>query len=158
MLQELIEGSEEVPADTIYLNAVKILKKCALETQVSPVMTDAEYAELQDISCEVRRQLYETDFTSYKLIDFLNSIDLPCLGNANHLVRAHQRLPTLPQSLARYFTWIVPGFLAAMSIPRHQADIDLLEKIGIKLVVTLTAESPLCRKPLVQAPDTTRPC
>ena len=143
LLQTIIEESQDVPADSIYSNAVKILKKCALETQASLVMTDAEYTELQEINCDVRRQLYETDFTSCKLVDFINTIDLPCLGTASHLKRAHQRLPIVPQSLPRYFTWVVPGFLAGMSSPRKQADIDLLERVGIKSIITLTEESPL---------------
>ena len=143
LLQTIIEESQDVPADSIYSNAVKILKKCALETQASLVMTDAEYTELQEINYDVRRQLYETDFTSCTLVDFINTIDLPCLGTASRLKRAHQRLPIVPQSLPRYFTWVVPGFLAGMSSPRKQADIDLLQRVGIKSVITLTGESPL---------------
>ena len=143
LLQTMIATSEQVHAHTIYSNAIRIMKKCAVKTQVSLVMTDTEHADFQDINCHVRHLLFDTNFTSCQLVNFINNIDLPSLSDASHLKRAHQRLPCVPQSLARYFTWIVPGFLAGMSSPRTQTDIDLLEKIGIKLVMTLTEESPL---------------
>lgn len=48
-------------------------------------------------------------------------------------------------SLPRFFRWIVPFFLSVMSTPRHERDIDVLASphIGIRHVITLTAEDPL---------------
>jgi atypical dual specificity phosphatase len=45
--------------------------------------------------------------------------------------------------MPRFFRWVVPFCLAAMSTPRNAADIACLQLLGIKHVVTLTEESPL---------------
>lgn len=46
--------------------------------------------------------------------------------------------------LPRFFRWIVPFQLAAMSTPRNEADIvHLARSVGIRHVVTLTKEQPL---------------
>lgn len=46
--------------------------------------------------------------------------------------------------LPRFFRWIVPYQLAAMSTPRNEDDIvHLAERIGVRHIVTLTKEQPL---------------
>ncbi|KAK0519511.1 hypothetical protein OC842_007429 [Tilletia horrida] len=47
------------------------------------------------------------------------------------------------QELPRFFSWMIPHRLAAMSTPRHEQDIDTLAAMGITTVLTLTAEEPL---------------
>lgn len=53
--------------------------------------------------------------------------------------------PTLSvYKLPRFFRWIVPFHLAAMSTPRNEQDIaQLVHSVGIRHLVTLTAEEPL---------------
>ncbi|KAL9931295.1 hypothetical protein V8E36_009805 [Tilletia maclaganii] len=48
-----------------------------------------------------------------------------------------------PQELPRFFSWVIPHRLAAMSTPRHEQDIDTLAAMGLTTVLTLTAEEPL---------------
>ncbi|KAK7056431.1 hypothetical protein VNI00_002986 [Paramarasmius palmivorus] len=55
--------------------------------------------------------------------------------------------------LPRFFRWVIPYHLAAMSTPRNEYDITLLASLGIKHVLTLTEETPLpeswfARKPI----------
>lgn len=45
--------------------------------------------------------------------------------------------------LARFFSMPIPYRLAGMSTPRHEYDIDILSRIGITKVLTLTEEEPL---------------
>lgn len=45
--------------------------------------------------------------------------------------------------LPRFFSWIVPYFLAGMSTPRKVEDIDVLAEIGVNRILTLTKEEPL---------------
>ncbi|EEB96667.1 hypothetical protein MPER_04159, partial [Moniliophthora perniciosa FA553] len=45
--------------------------------------------------------------------------------------------------LPRFFRWVIPYYLAAMSTPREAHDITLLASLGIKHVLTLTEETPL---------------
>lgn len=45
--------------------------------------------------------------------------------------------------LPRYFSFVVPMFLAGMSTPRCKTDIEALGALGVRLVITLTAEQPL---------------
>lgn len=45
--------------------------------------------------------------------------------------------------LPRNFSWIVPYFLAGMSTPRNAEDVDMLAKLGINRILTLTKEEPL---------------
>ncbi|RKP09153.1 protein-tyrosine phosphatase-like protein, partial [Thamnocephalis sphaerospora] len=45
--------------------------------------------------------------------------------------------------MPRFFSWVVPGFLAGMSTPRNADDIRALRALGITLVVTATEEEPL---------------
>ncbi|ESK89353.1 dna ligase iii [Moniliophthora roreri MCA 2997] len=45
--------------------------------------------------------------------------------------------------LPRFFRWVIPYHLAAMSTPREEHDITLLASLGIKHVLTLTEETPL---------------
>ncbi|PSK46384.1 hypothetical protein B9Z65_5352 [Elsinoe australis] len=45
--------------------------------------------------------------------------------------------------LPRFFSWIIPNRLAAMSTPRNESDVDQLQQLGINTVLTLTKEEPL---------------
>lgn len=45
--------------------------------------------------------------------------------------------------LPRFFSWILPQRLAAMSTPKREADIDTLATMGVTTVLTLTEEEPL---------------
>ncbi|KAL7267676.1 hypothetical protein RUND412_009726, partial [Rhizina undulata] len=48
------------------------------------------------------------------------------------------------QTLPRFFSWIIPFYLAGMSTPRSEDDISLLSHAAnITLVITLTLETPL---------------
>lgn len=56
--------------------------------------------------------------------------------------------PLLPKcgifKLPRFFSWVVAMHLAAMSTPRNHGDVRVLvQTLGIRHIVTLTAESPL---------------
>ncbi|KAK0543018.1 hypothetical protein OC845_006339 [Tilletia horrida] len=57
--------------------------------------------------------------------------------------RLRLRYLDFPHELPRFFSWIMPNRLAAMSTPRHEQDIDMLATMGITVVLTLTAEEPL---------------
>nr|KAJ3420149.1 hypothetical protein HK105_006032 [Polyrhizophydium stewartii] len=54
------------------------------------------------------------------------------------------RLVVLPHTsaarLPRFFSWVVPFHLAASSEPNCESDIDLLERAGVRHIVTLTDE------------------
>lgn len=61
-------------------------------------------------------------------------------------LESRTRYTTLyPQhELPRFFSWVVPYYLCAMSTPRNQEDIETLHtKLGVTHIITLTAETPL---------------
>jgi len=57
--------------------------------------------------------------------------------------RIHVRYLAEKNTLARFFSMPLPYRLAAMSTPRNEEDIDMLQRIGITKVLTLTEEEPL---------------
>ena len=56
---------------------------------------------------------------------------------------SRDRMLYIGRKLPRFFAWLYPHRLAAMSTPRNEADIDLLMDMGVTTIVTLTAEEPL---------------
>jgi len=57
--------------------------------------------------------------------------------------RIHVRYFTEKNDFARFFSMPLPYRLAGMSTPRNEEDIDMLQRLGITRVLTLTEESPL---------------
>ncbi|KAH8591103.1 hypothetical protein B0O99DRAFT_633140 [Bisporella sp. PMI_857] len=57
--------------------------------------------------------------------------------------RVHVRYPSEAKALPRFFSMVLPYRLAGMSTPRNEQDIDMLAKIGVTKVLTLTEEEPL---------------
>lgn len=57
--------------------------------------------------------------------------------------RVHIRYLDDEIALPRFFSMPIPYRLAGMSTPRNEKDIDILSKIGITKVLTLTEEEPL---------------
>lgn len=56
---------------------------------------------------------------------------------------SRERLWFESYELPRFFSWIVPYFLAGMSTPRNAEDVDTLATLGINRILTLTQEEPL---------------
>ena len=59
------------------------------------------------------------------------------------VVESRERLWCGSYELPRFFSWIVPYFLAGMSTPRNEQDVDVLAALGINRILTLTKEEPL---------------
>ncbi|TGZ85236.1 hypothetical protein EX30DRAFT_300966 [Ascodesmis nigricans] len=72
-----------------------------------------------------------------------NDIDFDCLGAD----REPTYVPTIRlgnwYKIPRFFSWIIPHVLAGMSTPKSTSDVTALRRMGITLVITLTAEEPL---------------
>ena len=128
--------------DAVYSKTVEMLKKCSKKTQVSCVMTPAEMRDFDEIESSLRQLLLTSCDWNYSA-GLLNTLELSETEHDGEIVRSHQGLYGESHTLARYFSWVVLGFLAGMSQPRGESDIRLLERIGIRKVVTLTEETTL---------------
>lgn len=120
------------------------LIKCSAQTEWGPVFFDEiDESALQDpmMNFLVDRYLASCPFPRLPLPDNY----VPQLSAESRIrcgilnsEREHVKLP-------RFFRWIIPFSLAAMSTPRNQSDVEVLSKppFNIECVVTLTEESPL---------------
>ncbi|OJT08321.1 Transcription factor bHLH140 [Trametes pubescens] len=124
------------------------LEECAQYTEWGCVFTDAEREQINE---ELSHQLL-VPWTS-ELRDELSRrtlADLPslCISSRESMcIVGHSRTRHRTESLRipRFFRWLVPFYLALMSTPRNEADIDALASphFGIRHVLTLTEETPL---------------
>lgn len=113
------------------------LRKLVKLTHYGPVMSAAERdsipTELVEILvqpwCEEARQIGHTL--------------LPLEPPETVVTQGRDRLWYKQHELPRFFSWIVPYFLAGMSTPRCEKDVDALAELGITRILTLTQEEPL---------------
>ncbi|KAI5839204.1 hypothetical protein DFP73DRAFT_518871 [Morchella snyderi] len=116
------------------------LASCSAHTEHGPVFTGDEAAHI-------------TSTLPAALVQMLSAPPPlpppPPTAAATATARALQprtRYHTLhpPHHLPRFFSWLVPGHLCAMSTPRTEDDVRALHaKLGVTHILTLTAETPL---------------
>ncbi|KAI8995145.1 hypothetical protein BC832DRAFT_536004, partial [Gaertneriomyces semiglobifer] len=131
--------------------------KCMSTTECGPVFTEGELHLLRSVKHPVLEtaafdnvaiargiasaygQRADENAVASRLTSFL------ALDSRERMhVRRLSSAPDVTYKLPRFFRWLVPFTLAVMSTPRRQDDIAVLrEKFNIRLVVTLTEETPL---------------
>ncbi|KAL1950976.1 hypothetical protein VTO73DRAFT_125 [Trametes versicolor] len=127
---------------------LKRLEECAQYTEWGAVFTDAEREQVHE---ELSRPLLVP--WSNELRDELSHRTLAdppslCISSREPMcITGHSRTRHRTEFLRipRFFRWLVPFYLALMSTPRDEADIDALASptFGIRHVLTLTEETPL---------------
>lgn len=110
------------------------LTSCLESTEFGPLLTEAE----------------ATHLTSTLPADLLHTLTAP--WPPLPLPEVHLTRPTLPRTqyhtlnpaykLPRFFSWIIPCHLAAMSTPRTAADITALSALSIPHILTLSEPLP----------------
>ena len=118
-----------------------MLRRCSKKTQISHVLLLNESADFESLPQEIQTEIYDSLYPLFRPARFLNALELPLLEDANELVRSHQKFKG--HELPRYFSWVVPFFFAVASQPRSDVDIKCFDEIGIRHVITLTAENEL---------------
>lgn len=115
------------------------LRRLASLTQYGPLMT---VTERESIPGELRDILLRDPWCAEarRLGHDLIPLEPPPTTLA---VDSRERLWCGAYELPRFFSWIVPYFLAGMSTPRNEQDVDMLAELGINRVLTLTKEQPL---------------
>ena len=110
------------------------LQECAMHTEWGGVFNDSEIFQWQEtglsndlLKCEIPPP--ENIDMSMLQIDPREPLHIFYENNWN-------RLP-------RFFRWIVPGQLSAMSTPRNIDDIKILTFLRVDILLTLTEEAPL---------------
>ncbi|KAH8155225.1 uncharacterized protein LAJ45_00234 [Morchella importuna] len=110
---------------------------CSAHTEYGPLFTDDEAAHI-------------TAALPAALVQTLSAPLPPVRGaptaRALPLLESRTRYSTLHprHQLPRFFSWLVPHHLCAMSTPRNESDVQVLhDKLGVTHIVTLTAETPL---------------
>ncbi|KAI0352276.1 ATP dependent DNA ligase [Trametes cingulata] len=143
---------------------------CAFERSLEPRVREyclkeleecAQYTEWGCAFIEVERSQVEGDLTrellepwSPALRDELSRRTLAyppslCISAREPIFILHPSVPGSKRTeflrIPRFFRWLVPFYLALMSTPREASDIDALASphLGIRHVLTLTAETPL---------------
>jgi atypical dual specificity phosphatase len=122
------------------------MRACSTHTEYGLVFGDGE---LNQVPVGLREKLCRPWSVRLLSNDDRSSEDL-----LTHSTASREQLYTLDWSpllakpvefkLPRFFSWVVPLHLAAMSTPRNADDVRVLcEALGIRHIVTLTAESPL---------------
>ncbi|KAI9193349.1 uncharacterized protein BJ171DRAFT_528948 [Polychytrium aggregatum] len=128
-------------------HAVTRLKDCALRGWISLAIVDPQ--AIPYLGHTRLSQMTSAEQNSYAAL--LPAIVLDLQGQEFDLDAQASRERTLvdlagsrePYHLPRFFSWIVPQFLAGMSTPKSRDDIVALEAIGIRYIITLTEETPL---------------
>ncbi|KAG0609238.1 hypothetical protein M758_8G169100 [Ceratodon purpureus] len=115
------------------------LRRLSCLTHYGPVMTAAE-REL--IPCDLRAILVRDPWCveARQIGHDLVPLEPP---PTTLVADSRDRLWCGSYELPRFFSWIVPYFLAGMSTPRNEQDVDTLGEIGINRILTLTKEEPL---------------
>lgn len=111
------------------------LRKLSALTQYGPMMTAAER---ETIACDILMEPWCAE--AREIGHHLYPLEAPPAALA---VDSRERLWCGDYEFPRFFSWIVPFFLAGMSTPRNERDVDALADLGINRVLTLTKEEPL---------------
>lgn len=116
----------------------KRMRRLTPLTHFGPVVTvserDSMSEEIREILVVGNSWCVEAREIGHDLLDHP-----PTMVAAN----TRERLWFAGYELPRFFSWIVPYFLAGMSTPRKAEDVDALAKLGITRILTLTKEEPL---------------
>lgn len=116
---------------SLLMTVVSRLRKLCNVTSYGPVVTKDELDTIPPALTTHLLKPWPTD---------LDAALRGTLWTCQTVPRVHQ-LFLGQTSLPRFFSWIYPG-VAGMSTPRNEADVDLLDDMGITHVLTLT-EDPL---------------
>lgn len=117
---------------------LKRMFRCAQHTEWDVLYLDDERGQIPDDLAEDLEQQWPDalrDLIARSIPDGF----LPTLSVES---RVHVTLPD-GYKLPRFFRWVVPFHLAAMSTPRNRDDCLRLAQIGVRHIVTLTEEEPL---------------
>ncbi|KAL7750896.1 hypothetical protein RI367_003475 [Sorochytrium milnesiophthora] len=150
---QVLERSIDVKLQTF---AVKQLFRCAQHTEWGPLfavddtleggsVVSHEYQQLALLPHSVRDIILSAWSASVRDQIAENSTCMPD-NSAVWTMDPRQRLATHTlYRLPRFFRWVVPFKLAAMSTPRSEQDVRTLADphLGIRHIVTLTKETPL---------------
>jgi len=130
--------------------SMKKLVQCHALTELGCLFADNEYEQVPD---ELRSMLLSPWPQSIQQVAMnIYEGQAPQLAQIprTHLLVPYSDPPCCDMeaglfSLPRFFSWVVPFFLAGMSTPRSEADISALSSphLGVRHVVTLTEEEPL---------------
>ncbi|KAH7468652.1 Dual specificity protein phosphatase 23 [Phytophthora ramorum] len=122
------------------------VSKCAESTEWGPVFLDGEIEQvpsnLRSVLCKAWRIVTMTAIRDCAENTSM-SLTYPSRERLTTFYSIVGRSP-IQYTLPRFFRWIVPFHLAAMSTPRNQEDIRCLcYSLHVRHVVTLTEEEPL---------------
>ncbi|GAA5950462.1 hypothetical protein JCM3765_004556 [Sporobolomyces pararoseus] len=126
---------------------LKHIGRCSRRTDWGPTYLESEKPQFDGLQLNDKAQLLQPWSKSLwkGCLELCEDLEVPELSVASRersfVHSSRQREYGLP----RFFRWIVPYRLAVSSTPRNEIDIEELASpsIGIKHILTLTAESPL---------------
>ncbi|WWC63849.1 uncharacterized protein I303_106454 [Kwoniella dejecticola CBS 10117] len=130
---------------------LKKIEKCSHHTEWDLVFQEEELTQiperlssllLKPFPTELHNAIGELTLSPTLCLDSRHRMYIPILNKVRPAVSPNEGYYKLP----RFFRWIVPFTLAAMSTPRNADDITALAPMGIKTVLTLTEETPLPAK------------
>ncbi|KAF5379348.1 hypothetical protein D9757_007659 [Collybiopsis confluens] len=128
--------------DKIQSYCLKRIEKCSHYSEWEQVFQQSELKQIPERLCQLLIQPWSEDLKTA-----ISNIDLAptfCLEPRTRLlIPVASRSPSNFQVLPRFFRWIIPFHLAAMSTPKSADDISALASLGVRTVLTLTEEEPL---------------
>ena len=143
------EQNKDMDDDRISTYCLKKLEKCSQHTEWAAILQDFELQQIPRKLTPLLLQPWSVYLKS--AIEDLAPTPTLCIESRQRLY-----IPALPSNLAcastldaeyykmpRFFRWVVPFCIAAMSTPRNEEDITVLAAMGIRTVLTLTEETPL---------------
>ncbi|KAF9073204.1 ATP dependent DNA ligase [Rhodocollybia butyracea] len=123
---------------------VKRIEKCSHHSEWGQVFQGFEIEQVPERVASLLTRAWSE--TLKEALDDLVLAPSLCLESREQLCIPISTTPVLKfYKLPRFFRWIVPFHLAAMSTPKKMEDIDALSAMGFRTVLTLTEEEPLPR-------------